>query len=181
MYATMDAPKEKGFAGASMYHTYMQCLEQSWNELATLATRAREQKNRVEYRGKRGVREVYRMFLSVKNKEILGIFAADVALQHLSDIAGEYSVQRSNRRIVTKCIYTSEAGPILRETDAVLLRQSKFVTPAHFPFEGDITIFDDSIAMTSYGGGGNVRMLVVTHAGMAHAFRTVFNTLWCEV
>ena len=56
------------------------------------------------------------------------------------------------------------------------LRESKYISPDKFSFTSDITIFDDSVAISSLRG--KIHGTIITSKDIADSFRGVFDLIW---
>ncbi len=158
-------------------------LEQQKQELRSILPelgtifRLGDEKPLVRYfEGKEGLLRMQEEFLKIKTREILGIFSMDAVYNLFPEHSDDYSARRIKKGIASKIIYTSEKGPTLAANDTQTLRKAKFLSPQKMPFTADITVFDNSIAISSLKGkiGGTI----ITNTEVANSFKTLFQLVW---
>lgn len=145
-------------------------------DLTTLFQLAGDQPDVRYFEGKEGLLVMQQEFLKNKRKEIYGIFSHDALLGVFPNHKSDYTQTRIKKKITTKIIYTSSQGPILNKNMKAMLREAKFVPQEKFDFASDITIFDDSVAVSSLSG--TVSGTLIKHPQVAKSFRGLFNLLW---
>lgn len=128
------------------------------------------------FEGIEGLRQMQEEFLRCKEKIVYGIFNLDQVLDVFPKHRSDYSGRRVARGIRSRSIYTSSGGPSLMESDEERLREVRFIDPKRFRFNADITIFDDSIALTSFEG--RLSGTVITNPELAKSFKGLFEFLW---
>lgn len=136
-----------------------------------------EEKPLVRYfEGKEGLLRMQEEFLKTKDKMILGIFSVDDLRKVFPDHPNTYTPRRVQKKIRSRSIYTSTAGPVLDKDNKNVLRETKYVSPEKLPISTDLTIFDNHIAISSLKGkiGGTI----ISHPEIASSFKAIFNFLW---
>lgn len=128
------------------------------------------------FEGKEGLVSMQKIFLSAGVKEVMAITPLDDLLAIFPSHQNNYSNTRVEKGIHSKVIYSSSQGPILKSTDEAMLRETRFVPVDKMPFSGDITIFGNSVAITSLKG--QISGIMIEHPGIADSFRGFFNFLW---
>ena len=66
----------------------------------------------------------------------------------------------------------------LEESDKRELRESKFIPYDKFPFEADISIFDNKITIESYGDKRKAYGFLVEDENIANSLRLMFEFIW---
>lgn len=128
------------------------------------------------YEGIEGLRQMQAEFLKCKEKRIYGIFNLDSLLEVFPGHKSDYSQKRVQKGIRSRSIYTSEHGPSLPDFDEASLREARFINEERFKFDSDITIFDDSIALSSFSHG--LSGTIITNPELARSFKGLFELMW---
>jgi hypothetical protein len=128
------------------------------------------------FEGIDGLRQMQAEFLKCKEKKIYGIFNLDSLLDVFPGHKSDYSQKRIEKGIRSRSIYTSARGPTLSESDDASLREARFIDAARFKFDSDITIFDDSIALSSFSQG--ISGTIITNPELAKSFKGLFELIW---
>ena len=115
-------------------------------------------------------------FLKMKGKEIIAITSMDAVNAVFPRHMDTYSPRRVKKGIHSKLIYTSSVGEVLKKRDQTKLRESRFIKPDKLPFNSDITIYDNNVAISSLTEkiGGTI----ITDKVVANSFRSLFELLW---
>lgn len=77
----------------------------------------------------------------------------------------------------SKFIYTTKRGPILASTDEQSNRESRFVDPAQYPLNGDMTIVGDHVLILSLSSSRPVAVSLDSK-DIAAGFKAVFDMAW---
>lgn len=77
----------------------------------------------------------------------------------------------------SRLIYTSEKGPIYKETDKESYRESRHVSGDQYPINGDITLVGDHIVMLSLDGDKPFGVTIKS-APLTSAMRAMFELAW---
>jgi sugar-specific transcriptional regulator TrmB len=126
--------------------------------------------------GKEGLLQMQKLLLKSDAKEVVAIAALDEILNVFPSHRSSYSKKRIEKGISSKLIYSSGKGPILKDSDAESLRESRYIPPEKLPFNGDITIFQNTVMITSLRG--QISGIVIEHQGIAESFKGFFSFLW---
>lgn len=126
--------------------------------------------------GIEGLKTMDEEFLKVKNKFIEGVSSLDDVEKIFSPETDNYTERRIKKGIRSRGIYTSSRGPFLKNTDARMLRESRFVPAEKFPFSCDITVFDDSVAVASLRD--KVFGVVIESKQIADSVRSLISLAW---
>lgn len=128
------------------------------------------------FEGVEGLKTIQDEFLRTNDKLV-------EAAQSLDDIHGifpthseDYVPRRVKKGIHSKLIYTSSRGPILKDTDSTMLRESRYVPPEHFKLNSDMAIYGDNIALSAlherpYG-------IIIESKEIANSMRALFYLAW---
>ncbi len=118
--------------------------------------------------------------LKSKEKTLRAIFSLDEVHSFLPDETREKgSEARVQKKIFSKAIYTSSQGDILKKNDEVRLRESKYVPPDKLNISFDLTIFDDTVAITSFKK--KLFCTVIKHKEIAESFKNLFDLIWEKI
>lgn len=127
--------------------------------------------------GKEALKVLLRDFLTVKNKQLLGISNIDLVVSMLdqSDIH-KYSRERVNKGINAKFIFATANDNRVLKTDPENLRETLYLPYSDLPFIADMTIYGDKVAIATLEKG--IVCVVIQHPQIANSFRALFNMLW---
>ncbi len=128
------------------------------------------------FEGIDGLRQMQEEFLKCKEKLLLGITSLDDVMAMLPATSTSYSTRRIQKGIQARAIYTHSKGRTLPTKDAAALREARYVDPDRFPFSADITIYDNTVAITSLRGV--VSGTMITHPELAVSFKALHALLW---
>lgn len=134
------------------------------------------------YEGAEGVQTIVDNYMSRANMGktdlIYGISNLDQVFSYFPDIREIKSNPRRLREsIQSRILYTSTLGPILKEKDSELNRESRFLPPDKFAMAGDFTIIGDTIVMLSLTGKQPLGV-TITSSGLAQGMRVIFEAAW---
>lgn len=151
-------------------------LENILPELKTLYNLSEDKPQVRFFEGIDGLIKMQDEFLKKKPKEILAITSIDDVLRVFPRHVESYSPERVKRKIHARAIYTSSKGDFLKETNAKMLRQTKYVDPKQLPFNADITIFGDAVGIAALSG--KLSGTIIEHKEIANSFRGLFEFAW---
>lgn len=145
-------------------------------ELEKLFLTASERPRVRFFEGKEGLLTIVKDFLKTKDRAIEAVASLDNILDIFPAHLKDYSSQRVKKGIRSKFIYTSSQGAILAQSDAEMLRESRFVPPEKFPFTCDITIYEHKVAISSlrdrpFG-------IIIESKEVADSLRALFYLAW---
>ena len=128
------------------------------------------------YEGKEGLLRMQELILKSKINDVLGMSSLDDLHKLFPNHSADYVNRRVQKKIRSRFIYTSKQGPILKETDAKLLRESRFIPPDKMPFTSDLTIYGNSVALVSLKE--RPVGIVIEHKQISDSFRSLFEFTW---
>ena len=148
-------------------------------ELLNLFNTSGERPHVKFFEGKEGVLALQREFLKTDDAPIYGITSMDNVFEVFPEFENTYIKKRVHKKIHSKTIYTSLKGPILKESDELSLRESKYVEPNKLPLGVDITIFKDKVAIVALKG--KISGTLIEHKEIADSFRAIFELVWGKI
>jgi hypothetical protein len=110
------------------------------------------------------------MVYGISNLDQLHAFFPEIKAQNQNP-------QRTRKQIKSKFLYTSERGPIYRESDKAMGRESRYIAPNKFPFKGDFNIIGDHVIMISFTTS-NPLAITIKNQELASSMLAIFNLLW---
>jgi sugar-specific transcriptional regulator TrmB len=89
------------------------------------------------------------------------------------------NLDRIKYNVQSHLIYTTERGPIFRESnkEKEYMRKSRFVPLDQYPLTGDISVIGEYVIMVSFEGGRKIGVSIRS-ADMARAIKTIFDMSW---
>lgn len=132
------------------------------------------------YEGAEGIESVVKFYFDLnKDAKVLhAISNIDQVNQYFPDFKENMAnPARINAGIVSRFIYTSSEGPVLRATDKLSMRESRYVPGDRFPLNGDITIVGDSVVILSLTGSKPIG-ITINSREVAEGLRAVFELAW---
>lgn len=126
--------------------------------------------------GIEGLKTMDEEFLKVKSRLIEGVTSLDDVEKVFPSAIDNYTQRRIKKGIRTRGIYTSSHGPILKNTDSKMLRETRFVPPDKFPFSCDITVYDDSVAIASLRE--KIFGVIIENKEIANSIRSLISVAW---
>lgn len=127
------------------------------------------------FEGKEGLMQMQNIFFKSGQKEVLGITNFDDVFSVFPNHLKTHPSQRIKKGISSKLIYSSSKGEIMPSSPE-LLRETRFIPPEKMPFNGDVNILGNMVAITSLKG--NISGVIIEHSDIAESFRGFFNFLW---
>lgn len=131
------------------------------------------------FEGWEGLGAIQEEYLKAKNKRIDNILCLDNVERVLPSVASNYTPRRISKGIRSRFLYISKKGPDkeLENTDEAELRESRYIPFEKFPFQADITIFDDKVSLENYGKDKILGVLIEDQE-IADSIRTMFEYIW---
>ncbi len=130
------------------------------------------------FEGVEGLKSIQDEFLKTKDKEIESFLNLDDVLEAFPKHPEEYTPRRVKMGIRSKLIYTCSRGPFLKESDATMLRESRFIPKEKFPIAGDLAMYGNTVAISiptkrPFG-------IVIESEEIARSMRALFYLAWEE-
>ena len=148
-------------------------------ELLSLYNTSGERPHVKFFEGKEGVLALLKEFLKTDNTPICGITSLDNIFEVFPEFENTYIKKRVQKKIRSRTIYTSQKGPILKESDESSLRESKYIAPDKLPLGVDITILKDKVAIIALKG--KISGTLIEHKEIADSFRAIFELVWSKI
>lgn len=147
------------------------------NQLKTIPT---DSPNVRFYDTAEGIKAITASFLeSNKNVgELYGMSNIDQLFGFFPEFsAASGNPERTKVGIRSKFIYTSERGPVLKDSDKERNRESRFVPIDKYPLTGDVTIVGDNIVMLSLVGNKPIG-ITINSAELSKSLKAIFDLAW---
>lgn len=128
------------------------------------------------FEGKEGLKAIMDILLKSGVTEIVSISSLDSMLKVFPKHLEEYSPERVKKGIRSRFLYSYSGGPVLRDSDERMLRESRFIPSNKMPFSSDITVFANNVSIISFEG--KISGVLIEHPEIAKSFRQFFNFLW---
>jgi len=131
------------------------------------------------FQGWEGVRHVYEHTLTASG-EILNYANSATVRKHWENYDEEYVVERVKRGINLKGIAPADAaGRRVQGHDKESLREIRLVPAKDFDFDNEINIYDNTVAITSFGrGGADMFGVLIESKEVAETQRQIFRMAW---
>src|SRR3989344_5172459 len=157
-------------------------LEQKKDELQKLLPdltamfNVSDQKPQVRFfEGVEGLMKIQDEFLKNKSKESISMSSLDDVMNVFPAHPQKYTPRRVQRGIKSRLIYTSSRGAFLK-SDPALLGEVRFISPEKMPFNLDMSIYDDVVAIANLRG--TVSGVIIKNQNIADSFRNLLNFIW---
>ncbi|HUT22613.1 MAG TPA: helix-turn-helix domain-containing protein [Candidatus Bipolaricaulota bacterium] len=128
------------------------------------------------FEGLEGLEEMQRDILYSREQVMFGFYCLDLVFDVFPDIYKNYSKLRVKEGIRSKIIYTKKAGQMYFEDDVTRLRERRFVPYDYFPFQSDVTIYGNKIAIASLKN--TLHGIIINNAKIAESFKLLFSLAW---
>lgn len=131
------------------------------------------------FEGKAGLIAARQEVLRCKEKMIRSIAHLEQTFAVFPRARTGHTSDRVKRGIRSKFIYSTSQGPILKNTDAQNLRESRYVAPERLPLSFDFAIFDDKVKFEILRGrlGG----IIIQNKDIAQSFKNLFDFVWGSI
>ncbi|MEZ4180273.1 MAG: helix-turn-helix domain-containing protein [Candidatus Doudnabacteria bacterium] len=131
------------------------------------------------FEGSDGIAQIRKDFLRTKNQTIYGFMDFDQVMHKLVKNQEDYTAERVKRKIQSRILYTRSKGEQELDNDPKKLRKLKFVKKTEMPFESDITIYQNKVAIISYKS--EAVGVIIENKAFAMTMKTIFNLLWDKI
>lgn len=131
------------------------------------------------YEGVEGIKKVYLDTL-FENKPILALVETTKVHSEIYDwVTKVYAPKRVAQQITVKALVASGAKTnSYTQLDQAELRQTKLISSHDFPFEHEINIYGDKIAIINHHKNGPLIGIIIDNPQIATTFRSWFNLTW---
>ena len=125
------------------------------------------------FQGKEGLVTMRNETLKMKNKEML-VFTSydDMTKVFTRDELIEFSEARAKKKIYPRVIYTKKGEPV----NPIPPIEYRRIDQKKTPFESDIYIFDNKVALASLKG--SISGVIIESKAIAISMRTIFELAW---
>ncbi len=129
------------------------------------------------FEGEEGLKELLKEVRGSSKEKGMSFTDLDCTLQHFPGIYAATDSPRIRAKRRTKILYTSSHGPVVGVKDEEKFRDARWVSFAkHLDFEGDITIYDNKISITSYRAP--TVSIVIEHEDITRLVEALFTLAW---
>lgn len=151
-------------------------------ELASLQSIPAESPTVKFYDGAEGIRTIMTSFLEQhkgnRDKAIHAFSNLDQLYAFFPDIEeNAANPERLRTGYTSKFIYTTKRGPVLKETDNLRNRESRYVPIEKYPLNGDITVVGSHILMLSFSSAKPIAVSLES-IEIADGLRAIFSLAW---
>jgi HTH-type transcriptional regulator, sugar sensing transcriptional regulator len=151
-------------------------LKKSLPEFMQLFATAGDRPTVRYFEGKEGLLRMQQEFLKCKSGLIRAMANLDNVKELFPNQKSDYTEKRISKRIRARAIYTSREGKVKSDSDESMLREARYIPFDSFPFDSDITIYDNTVAIASLKG--QVGGLLIDHQSIADSFKSLFDFIW---
>lgn len=129
------------------------------------------------YEGTEGLETIRRDFINPQYTEVFSWTNYDL-LAEIFSRDNSVGKERVRRKIKAKLLYTRKAGPLDPQwaNNPAEFRESRYVPTDKYPFEGDITIYGNRVAISSFKGKPN--SVLIDHPVVAQMMKSFFLLAW---
>ena len=129
-----------------------------------------------------GIRTILNGFIETAKRPgtntVYGFSNLDLVLTHFPEFReGMANPGRRRAGLHSQFLYTSAQGPIMKETDQIQNRESRWLPADKFPVVGDFTVLGDHILMLSLGASHPMGITIVSFE-LAEGLRSLFAAAW---
>lgn len=135
------------------------------------------------YNTKEGINSIFNSYMGEGNiaqgaEMMYGISNIDQVYAYFPEFkAALANPERTKKHIRSRFIYTSQDGPILRESDKKSFRDSRYLPADKFPLNADFNIIGDNIVMLSLVGDSPLGITIHSRE-LAAGMRAIFEAVW---
>ncbi|MBL7058025.1 hypothetical protein ISS03_01690 [Patescibacteria group bacterium] len=130
------------------------------------------------FEGVEGIKTIQEDMINNKSKEILEIISLDALFKIFPEQKNVVTnINRVKKGIKSRVIYTYSEGELKEMNSRKMLKEVHFVPQNKFNLNGDITIYNDKVSITSLSGRTPVSVLI-EERGIANFLRDVFELAW---
>ncbi len=130
------------------------------------------------YEGIKGMKRIYADTLTAKT-EILNYAASKLIREYWPTYDEEYVRARVKKEIYLRGICPDdEFGATVVANNKKNYRKIRLVSPGKFPFSNEINIYDDKVAIISFGKDRTILGMIIESAEIADTQRAIFVMAW---
>ncbi|MFH1670740.1 MAG: helix-turn-helix domain-containing protein [Patescibacteria group bacterium] len=157
----------------------VQALDRVMPELRSLQGSEYRKPNVEFYEGWEGVRRVYEDTLTAES-ELLNFANSAIVRANWQNYDEEYVAERVKRGIYLRGIAPNdEAGRMVQTKDAQCHREIRLVSKKDFDFNNEIKIYDNKVAIISFGGTKEDMFgVIIESKEVAETQRQIFEMAW---
>jgi len=131
------------------------------------------------FEGIEGVKKVYKDTLTAKTPILALVETNEVETEIYKWVTAEYVHGRILAKIPVQAIVTTgDKTTTYTKKDKDELRETKTVSSKDFPFEQEINIYDDKVAIINHKSGSKLLGIIISDPTIATTFRSWFNLTW---
>lgn len=128
------------------------------------------------FEGTEGLKTIQDEFLRTSDKLVESAASLDDVIRIFPTHPEDYTPRRVKRGIHSKLIYTTSRGPILKDTDKEMLRESRYVPLEHFKLTSDMAIYGDNVALSALSK--HPFGIIIESKEIATSMRALFYLAW---
>ncbi len=134
------------------------------------------------YEGIEGIKKVYLDTLS-ENKPILALVETSKVHPEIYQwVTTVYAPNRVKQQMSVKAIVTTGSKTkIYTNLDKAQLRETKIINSKDFPFEHEINLYGNKIAIINHNKNGPLIGIIIDNSQIATTFRSWFNLTWSKL
>lgn len=174
---------------SSLVETKRQLIEQAENTLESIMPSLKEKFEAVDtrpvvtyYEGVEGIKKVYRDTLKEKREILALVETSEVDLNVYGWVTKEYVKERVKNDIKVRAIASSGSKiAIYTGLNKEELRETKVVSSEKFPFENEINIYGNKIAIINHKKGERLMGVIIDNKSVAETFRSWFELTWTKI
>jgi len=130
------------------------------------------------FEGIEGIKTIREDFKKGGIKETFGILSLDMLFKMFPKHEEEITKHRVGQKVKSRVIYTHSKGRVSGATDPQKLRESRFVPNELFNFEGDMSIYGDKVAITSFNKEKKPISILIEDKTISEFMRKIFELAW---
>jgi len=134
------------------------------------------------FEGVEGVKKVYLDTLTAKTSILALVETNTVNPEVYEWVTKEYVKNRIKNNISVQAIVTTgDVANSYRAKVEAELRETKQISSKDFPFEQEINIYDEKVAIINHRDGQKLLGIIINNASIATTFKSWFNLTWSSI
>ena len=134
------------------------------------------------FEGVEGVKKVYRDSLTSKTPILALVETSEVEPNVYKWVTTEYVQDRIAAKIPVQAIVTTgDLTTTYTKKDEAELRETKTISSKEFPFEQEINIYDDKVAIINHKSGSKLLGIIISDPTITNTFRSWFHLTWAKL